>query len=83
MGFSRAEPYARGLPSLRVERDDCQRRPVRTAPLAEMRDRGADDGRLHYMVAASFLNRALVLADVNGHLLQHYAVRAVPGDVAL
>jgi len=78
-----AQPHTRGLPSLRVERKDCQRRPVRTARLAKVRDRGADDGRLYYVVAASFLDRALVLADINGHLLQHYAVRAVPGDVAL
>src|SRR5215469_3524647 len=78
-----AEPHPRGLPPLRVEREDRQRRRVSTASLAEVRDRGADDGRLDYVVAPSFLDRALVLADIDGHLLQYDTVRAVPGDVSL
>ena len=50
----------------------------RPAPLAELRYRSADDGRLNDVVAPAFQHRALVLADPQLHLLQHDPVRAVP-----
>jgi hypothetical protein len=81
--MSWAEPHTRGLPSLRIERHDRQRRLARASRLAKVRDRGTDDGRFYDVIPAPFLDRALMLADPDDHLLQHHAVCSVLRDVAL
>src|SRR5271165_5430746 len=79
---SRAQADARGLASLRVQGHDRQRRRRCRAP-AEARDRRADDGRLEHVVAPPLLDRALVLAHPDVHLLEHHPVGTVPGYVEL
>src|SRR5579875_4050438 len=79
-----AQPYARHLPALRVEREHREARLPRWLGRAgEPGYRRADDGRLHDVVAPALLERAFPLAHPHVHVVDHDAFGTQPPHVPL
>src|SRR5579875_4198521 len=79
-----AQPYARHLPALRVEREHREARLPRWLGRAgEPGYRRADDGGLHDVVTPALLERAFPLAHPQVHVVDHDAFGTQPPHVPL